>query len=227
MNPVLSLTDVRFAWPEGPQLINIAALELTAGDHLFIQGPSGSGKSTLLNLLGGFLAGYQGQIQVAGQVMAELSRRQLDQLRADRLGILFQQFNLLPYLDLIENVSLPCRFSKARGENAKARSGSVHQEAERLLQRLGLDVLALGKRPITQLSIGQQQRVAAARALIGSPSLIIADEPTSALDPHHRDLFIELLLEESAQCGSSLVLVSHDPALAPFFSHHLSLEAQP
>lgn len=227
MNPVLSLTDVRFAWPECTQLINIDALELTAGDHLFIQGPSGSGKSTLLNLLGGFLAGYQGQIQVAGQVMTELSRRQLDQLRADRLGILFQQFNLLPYLDLIENVSLPCRFSKARSENAKARSGSVHQEAERLLQRLGLDVLALGKRPITQLSIGQQQRVAAARALIGSPSLIIADEPTSALDPHHRDLFIELLLEESAQCGSSLVLVSHDPALAPFFSHHLSLEAQP
>lgn len=227
MNSVLSLTDVRFAWPEGPQLINIDALELTAGEHLFIQGPSGSGKSTLLNLLGGFLAGYQGQIQVAGQVMDELSRRQLDQLRADCLGILFQQFNLLPYLDLIENVSLPCRFSKARSQSAKTRSGSVHQEAERLLERLGLDVLALKKRPITQLSIGQQQRVAAARALIGSPALIIADEPTSALDPHNRDLFIELLLEESAQCGSSLVLVSHDPALAPFFSHHLSLEAQP
>lgn len=227
MTPVLSLKSLSFAWPEQPELLNIPSLELGKGDHLFIQGPSGSGKSTLLNLITGFLSGFNGQILIAEQSLASLNRRQLDRLRADQLGILFQQFNLLPYLDLIDNVCLPCRFSDSRKQAALQNSNSIAAEAERLLTRLGLDIAKLRKRPLSSLSIGQQQRVAAARALIGSPPLIIADEPTSALDPDNRDRFIELLLEESAHTGSTLILVSHDPSLGSSFHHHLSLEARP
>lgn len=224
MTSVLSLQSLTFAWPQQTELINIPALELQPGEHLFIQGPSGSGKSTLLNLMAGFLPGYQGTLLLTGQNLADLKRAELDRLRADQVGILYQQFNLLPYLNLIENVMLPCRFSRARMQSACKRSGSVQQEACRLLSHLNLDPDQLGKRPVSSLSIGQQQRVAAARALIGSPALILADEPTSALDPEHRDQFIRLMMQESALSGASLVLVSHDPALETVFSRSLKLE---
>lgn len=227
MSPIISLKALSFAWPGQPELLHIPSLELNRGEHLFIQGPSGSGKSTLLNLITGFLSGFSGQILIADQPLDALSRRQIDRLRADHLGILFQQFNLLPYLDLIENVCLPCRFSELRKQAALKHSDTVAKEAERLLTRLGLDIAKLRKRPLSSLSIGQQQRVAAARSLIGSPSLIIADEPTSALDPTNRDRFIELLLEESVHSGSTLILVSHDPELGTGFQHHLSLEVRP
>ncbi|MBP0049132.1 ABC transporter ATP-binding protein [Marinobacterium sp. AK62] len=227
MTHPLSLQSLAFAWPQQPNLINIPSLELAAGEHLFIQGPSGSGKSTLLNLIAGFQSGYRGHIALSDHDLSTLSRAQLDRLRADRLGVLFQQFNLLPYLNLIENVTLPCRFSRARMRSACERSGSVDAEACRLLAHLNLDPEQLSKRPVSSLSIGQQQRVAAARALIGSPALVLADEPTSALDPEHRDQFIHLMLQESAITGSSLVLVSHDPSLASSFSRTLTLGAQP
>lgn len=223
MTRVLNIEQLRFAWPAQPTLIDIPTLQLHAGEHLFIQGDSGSGKSTLLNLLTGMLPGFSGQIEIAGQTLHTLSRRQTDRLRADQLGILFQQFNLLPYLNLIENVCLPCRFSTTRRTTACRRSESPQREAIRLLERLGLDAGKLLQRPVAELSIGQQQRVAAARALIGAPALIIADEPTSALDPRHRDLFIDLLLEEAEHCGSTLLMVSHDPALTTYFKRRLQL----
>jgi len=223
MKPVLNIEQLCFAWPGQPPLIDIPSLQLHTGEHLFIQGDSGSGKSTLLNLIIGMLPGFSGQVEIAGQALHTLSRRQTDRLRADQMGILFQQFNLLPYLNLVENVCLPCRFSSARRAAACQRSQSPQQEAIRLLERLRLDVGKLQKRPVAELSIGQQQRVAAARALIGSPALIIADEPTSALDPGHRDLFIDLLLEEAEFCGSTLLMVSHDPALTTHFNRQLKL----
>jgi len=224
MMPLLEIRNLSFAWPGEAPVLHIEQLQLEAGDHLFIQGPSGSGKSTLLNIIGGVLTGFEGDILLDGQSLAQLSERQRDRMRSDRIGVLFQQFNLLPYLNLTDNVSLPCSLSEQRREAAIKRSGSVQAEARRLLERLQLPVELFERRAVAQLSIGQQQRVAAARALIGSPQLIIADEPTSALDPDSRDLFMQLLLEELAQNRTALLLVSHDAALREYFSRHLSLK---
>lgn len=224
MTAVVDIQQLSFAWPNSAPVVQLDALQLQPGEHLFIQGPSGSGKSTLLNLLGGVLSGFEGDIRIDGQSLGGLSARQRDRLRADRMGVLFQQFNLLPYLDLVANVSLPCVLSKSRRTAAVARSGSVAAEACRLLARLGLDQERHGQRPVAQLSIGQQQRVAAARALMGAPRLLIADEPTSALDAQSRDLFMQLLMEELSQADTTLLLVSHDQALAHYFSRTLELE---
>lgn len=226
MTLVVDIRKLSFAWPGEAPVIELEQLQLAAGEHLFIQGPSGSGKSTLLNLIGGVLTGFTGDIRLAGQSLAQLSARQRDRLRADHLGVLFQQFNLLPYLNLVDNVTLPCTLSRRRRAAAIERSGSVENEAARLLERLQLPPQRYRKQAVAQLSIGQQQRVAAARALIGAPDLMIADEPTSALDIRGRDLFMQLLLEELAHSGTTLILVSHDPALSGYFDRHLNLEGK-
>lgn len=216
----IEIHQLHFAWPGASiPLLDIPELSLQGGESLFLQGPSGCGKSTLLNLVAGVQGGYQGSIQVCGQALEALRNRQRDQLRADRIGVIFQQFNLLPWLSPQENVVLGCRFSARRRHQAQARSGSVEAEAARLLAELGLQAVADSRRATASLSIGQQQRVAAARALIGSPPLIIADEPTSALDADHRDRFIDLLLTECQDSGAALLFVSHDAALAPHFDH--------
>ena len=145
-----------------------------------------------------------------------------DRFRVDHTGYIFQQFNLLPFLSVRENVELPCHFSKSRAERARQRHGSIDQAAATLLEHLGLKPELLERRA-DALSIGQQQRVAAARALIGQPELVIADEPTSALDADSREAFIRLLFAECREAGSSLLFVSHDQSLAPLFDRSLSL----
>jgi putative ABC transport system ATP-binding protein len=140
------------------------------------------------------------------------------------VGYIFQQFNLLPYLSVLDNVLLPCRFSALRRERAMHDAGTPVASAQQLLQRVGLTP-ALWARPAAQLSVGQQQRVAAARALIGRPEVLIADEPTSALDADRREGFMALLLEACHAAGSTLVFVSHDERLAARFDERLSLAA--
>ena len=221
-SPIVSVSDLRFAWPGQSEILDIEALALGAGERLFLRGPSGSGKSTLLGLIAGVLETQNGQINVLDQTVSALSGSQRDRVRADHLGVIFQMFNLVPYLSVVQNVVLPCRFSKRRAQEAK-QAGGAEAEALRLLKRLGLDDQALLNRNVTELSVGQQQRVAAARALIGNPSLIIADEPTSALDADSRDRFIELLSEEAQKTGAALLFVSHDGALAPLFDRAVDL----
>ena len=131
-------------------------------------------------------------------------------------------FNLIPYLSVVENVLLPCRFSRRRKQNIENRGHSLQDEAERLLNHLDLPRELL-HRSVTELSVGQQQRVAAARALIGSPELVIADEPTSALDADRRASFLKLLLNECAEQNTTLVFVSHDSALEPQFDRSVQL----
>lgn len=220
--PVVLIESLRFAWPQQPVLLDIAELRIAAGDRVFLQGPSGTGKSTLLGLLGGVLVPQSGTLQLLGTDLTTLGASARDRFRADHVGFIFQQFNLVPYLGLVGNVTLGCRFSSRR----RQRLGTHHAaeaEAARLLSALDLDVDTLKHRPVTELSVGQQQRVAAARALIGAPELIIADEPTSALDATARSAFIELLFAECERAGSALVFVSHDPALAELFPHSLHL----
>lgn len=222
--PVIEVSALRFRWQRrAPLVLHLDRLTVTRGERLFIAGPSGSGKSTLLGLLAGVTVPEAGSVRVLDRALETLDGAARDRFRADHVGYIFQQFNLLPYLGLIDNVTLPCRFSARRRARALARSPALAAEAHRLLARLDLADLADGHRPATTLSVGQQQRVAAARALIGAPELLIADEPTSALDPDRRAAFIRLLFEECTEAGSTLVFVSHERTLAPLFDRTVHL----
>jgi putative ABC transport system ATP-binding protein len=223
MNPLIELSELGFAWPGQPELLDIPAFSLQHGESLFLKGPSGSGKTTLLGLLGGVQKPARGYIRLLGNDLSQLSAGARDHFRVDHTGYIFQQFNLLPFLSVRENVELPCHFSKLRSQRAQQRHGSVANAAATLLAHLGLHDPQLLSRRADALSIGQQQRVAAARALIGQPELVIADEPTSALDSDARETFLQLLFAECREAGSSLLFVSHDQSLAPLFDRSLSL----
>ena len=215
---VVAMRGVRFAWPgRGTQFeLAIPAFDLAAHERLLLIGPSGSGKSTFLSLLCGILAPRSGSISVMGQDITRLSASARDRFRAEHFGIIFQMFNLLPYGSVADNVVLPLSFAAGRKARVAA-SGGANAEAHRLLARLGLDAAHLEGRRAADLSVGQQQRVAAARALIGRPDIVVADEPTSALDRNRQQAFLDLLFAECDAAGASLVMVSHDESLAPRF----------
>jgi len=220
----VDLTDIKFQWrADQPVVLDIPAFSVGAGERVFVSGPSGSGKTTLLNLLGGVALPQTGSVSVGNLRLDKLSSSARDAFRADHIGFIFQSFNLVPYLSLIENALLPCRFSEIRASRAMERSGSVEKDARRLLARMGLDVDSLSGRPVTELSIGQQQRVAAARALVGNPGLVIADEPTSSLDEDARKMFLDLLFGEIDADDQTLIFVSHDRRLEPLFDRHIAL----
>jgi putative ABC transport system ATP-binding protein len=192
----IKIENLQFRWqPTLPLVLEIEQLEVRLGESVFIKGPSGSGKTTLLNLIGGVLDPLDGQLEVLGNDFNELSHPQRDVLRGDHMGFIFQQFNLMPYLSVLENVTLPIEFSSQKREMIKEMKSSAESEAKRLLEHLKLKVDDVISKPVTQLSVGQQQRVAVARALMGRPSLIIADEPTSALDADARESFWHQALE--------------------------------
>lgn len=216
-SPVLSASNLTFSYPGSARLLDIPSLELREGDRLFLFGPSGSGKSTLLNLLAGTLPVQQGSLHLAGCDMVRAGAVQRDRVRGDHVGFLFQQFNLLPFMSVLDNVLLPCRFSSRRRSVAVSRHTSLPQAARTLLHSLGLESEALLRRPAGQLSVGQQQRVAAARALIGEPGIVMADEPTSALDAGAQEQFLQLLFAECERTRAALLFVSHDQRLAGMF----------
>jgi len=219
--PVLAVEALAYAWPGGEPLIDLPELTLAPHERLFIEGASGSGKSTLLSIIAGVIRPDRGRVRLLGRDLTELPAARRDRIRADHIGLIFQQFNLIPYLSAADNVLLACRFSPRR----RGRCPDPRGEARRLLAHMGIDTPELLARPAARLSIGQQQRVAAARALIGSPELVIADEPTSALDPPLRERFLALLFAECAAAGSALLFVSHDPQLAAAFPRRLRLGA--
>ena len=221
---MLEISDLQFTWPGASAdsgSLAIHRLSLAAGRTAFLYGPSGCGKSTLLGLMAGVLVAQHGSVSLLGRDWAAQRGGSRDARRADHVGVIFQQFNLLPYLSVLDNVLLPCRFSALR---ARRCTGGPVAAAHALLQQVGLPA-ALWVRPAAALSVGQQQRVAAARALIGAPELVIADEPTSALDAALRDEFMTLLLGQCRAAGSTLVFVSHDERLAARFDEQLSLPA--
>ena len=220
----IQITGLRFSWGiSSATVLDIVGLQVDKGQRVFIEGPSGSGKSTLLGLLAGIVKPQSGRITVLGRSLDEMHGPACDRFRADHMGIIFQMFNLVPYLSVAENVILPCSFSRLRRVKAVSSAGSVEAEARRLLNHLNMDHTDHLSRPVTELSVGQQQRVAAARALMGAPEIIIADEPTSSLDAAHRKDFIELLFEECRREDTALVFVSHDTSLAPMFDHTVRL----
>jgi putative ABC transport system ATP-binding protein len=221
--PIIRIENLLFRWSaEDAPCLDIPSFEVRAGEHVFLHGPSGSGKSTLLGLFGGVLVPERGRLKLLNVEMTQLSSADRDRFRADHVGLIFQQFNLIPYLSVIDNVLLPCRFSLKRQSRVTEGGRTLQEEAVRLLSHLDLDA-ALYTRNAMQLSVGQQQRVAAARALIGRPEIVIADEPTSALDAERQVAFLDLLSHECAEAGSTLLFVSHDRRLASGFNREIGL----
>jgi putative ABC transport system ATP-binding protein len=222
---ILDIKNVCFRWKNsGSLLLNLPEFKIEKHEHVFLQGPSGSGKSTLLGLVGGILVSESGTLKVLGQDIQNLSRSGRDSFRVDHIGFIFQLFNLLPYLSIEENVMLPLSFSSIRAKRAGRTKIDQFKEAKRILKALALEEQLAKKSPVTELSVGQQQRVAAARALIGNPELIVADEPTSALDSDLRHSFLELLFGECKKAGSTLLFVSHDSTLSDLFSRKISMD---
>ena len=207
------MRDVEFAWP-GPARFRMAIdrFAVGRGERVLLLGPSGSGKSTLLALMCGVAAPRRGRVEVLGRDIARMRGPERDRFRGEHYGIVFQMFNLLPYAGPVDNVLLGLAFAPRRRARAAARGG-VRAEAARLLAALGVEDSA----DAAALSVGQQQRVAAARALIGAPELVVADEPTSALDGRTQAAFLDLLFAQAAAAGSALVMVSHDERLAARF----------
>lgn len=219
----IQLQAVQYRWtPRQEPVLDIAEFRVAKGEKVFVQGPSGSGKSTLLGILGGVLLPQTGDVYILGSRLNGMRGRRRDSFRATHIGFIFQMFNLLPYLSLVENVLLPCRFSRQRKRNAQQRVGDLRAEAVRLLADLGLDE-ALHDNDATQLSVGQQQRVAVARALIGRPEILIADEPTSALDADAQEGFLKLLFQECNAANTTVIFVSHNAALATQFDRSVEL----
>lgn len=218
----LQIEQLKFSWAsarlkQSKPLISIEHLAVKQGGRLFVQGSSGSGKSTLLSLLAGINLPLQGEISLLGQPMSKLSSAKRDKFRAQHIGYVFQQFNLLPYLNVLENVQLAGVFA-----GHKQDEGSL-AAAKTCLQQLNI-ATDLFAQPVGRLSVGQQQRVAIARALFNKPEIIIADEPTSALDKQNCASFMQMLLSLAQECGSALVFVSHDPDLQSEFDQVLHLD---
>lgn len=196
-------------------VLNIKDWQVQTGQHVFVHGRSGTGKSTLLNLLAGILSSQQGSIEIFGHSLSALSARQRDAFRAKHIGMVFQQFNLVSYLSVLDNIQLAAHFSATSSE-------VVRQRCIELFKYLKLDIDLLN-RQADSLSVGQQQRVAIVRAFINEPRLLIVDEPTSALDSEAKAGFMQLLMPLIEQADTTLIFVSHDETLRPFFSHHISM----
>ena len=208
----LAMRGVAFRYPATGFALAVSRFVLAPGERAFLRGPSGSGKTTFLGLATGLLAADRGAVEVAGRPMPPRAAAR-DRLRADAIGVIHQQFNLLPYLDTLSNVLLPAAFGR----------GAVEPEAARtLLDRLGVPA-PLHRVAARRLSVGQQQRVAIARALLGRPRLVVADEPTSALDADARDAFLALLFETVDAAGAALLMVSHDAAIGRRFERRHDL----
>jgi putative ABC transport system ATP-binding protein len=221
---IVRMSDVRFSWTGRDAFsLAISRFVLPARERLLLIGPSGSGKSTFLSLLCGIIAPQSGRIDILGTDITELGASARDAFRAEHFGVIFQMFNLLPYGTVIDNVLLPLSFAPQRRRRATART-TAEAEGARLLSRLGLEANLARGRSAANLSVGQQQRVAAARALIGSPELIVADEPTSALDRDRQVAFLDLLFTEAKEAGATLIMVSHDESLAGRFDRVMRLD---
>lgn len=212
------LQKIEFSYSGQSSVLSLESLDIGAGEQVFVHGPSGSGKTTLLGIIAGVLLPDAGVVSVLDTDLAELSSAARDSFRGNHIGYIFQQFNLIPYLNVEDNISLACLLNPERKRRLKT---GVAESTREIARRLHIEELL--NSPVSQLSVGQKQRVAAARALIGDPGLIVADEPTSSLDSDRRNAFLELLFENCERSGATLLFVSHDTGLAHNFQKIVSL----
>ena len=213
----IGIKDLAFGYKPSKPVVTIQEFSVAKNTHTFLHGPSGAGKSTLLSLIAGILTPQSGTIEIFGETLSQMKAAQRDRFRGDHMGYIFQQFNLLPYLSVEENIFLPLTMSPAK----KNRSSSPASEIDQLLDALNIGDLK--HQSVGSLSIGQQQRVAAARSFMGQPKLIIADDPTSSLDFDNRKAFIECLFEAAKSAGATILFVSHDHSLSSLFDASVSL----
>ena len=216
----IRLDSLRFYWSKNADFkIYIPKLEIGRGEKVLLLGESGSGKTTLLSLICGFLSPISGDIFLNEQKLNGLKANKKDQFRSDNIGIIFQQFNLLPYANVIDNITLPLYFSKKRDSRV-----TNHREAAlNICRSLQLSESTIAMQA-NKLSVGQQQRVAVARALIGNPSLIIADEPTSSLDASTQKKFLDLMFRQIEEHKSTLLMVSHDSSISNYFDRTINIK---
>lgn len=216
----IRLDSLRFYWSKVADFkIYIPKLEIGRGEKVLLLGESGSGKTTLLSLICGFLSPISGDIFLNEQKLNDLKANKKDQFRSDNIGIIFQQFNLLPYANVIDNITLPLYFSK----NRDSRVTNHREAALNLCRSLQLSESTIAMQA-NKLSVGQQQRVAVARALIGNPSLIIADEPTSSLDASTQKKFLDLMFSQIEEHKSTLLMVSHDASISNYFDRTINIK---
>ena len=208
---MLQALGLEYHYQQGKKIV-FPEIEIERGQRLLISGFSGCGKTTLLSLIAGALQLQVGDIKFDDQDYSSMSSLLLDRHRADHIGYIFQTLNLIPFLSVSENIGLWIRFSHSR----KSRVSNLNQEINRLVDSLGLDKEVLNT-PVNRLSVGQQQRVAAARALLGKPDLILADEPTSALDSDTTKKFLNEMMETFDASKQAIIMVSHDASIAPYF----------
>ncbi|MEX0687797.1 MAG: ABC transporter ATP-binding protein [Pirellulales bacterium] len=216
-DPVIVLENVRksFAMPGGERvdILDVPGFVLAAGEQAALEGSSGSGKSTLLHVISGIMRPDSGTVIVAGTDITRLSEGSRDRLRADALGLVFQQFNLLPGFTALENVLVAMSFASGRPDRARG---------TKLLEAVGLGH-RLHHKP-AELSMGQQQRVAVARALANRPKVILADEPTASVDAANQQQVVDLLTNTCREHGVALLVVTHEPEVARQFPRRLKLE---
>lgn len=216
---MIQLKALQFTYPNRSKpTLQIPELSVQKGEKVFLYGPSGTGKTTLLEILAGVLAPQNGEVLIDNVRLNALSASERDHLRSEKIGFIFQNFNLIPYLTLEENILLPVRLNN---KASLFKEKTLLEEIRFITERLGIATLL--KEPVTALSVGQQQRVAVARALLAKPSLILADEPTSALDHDHREHFLKLLFELCQVYQITLLFVSHDRSIQNLFDRSISL----
>lgn len=216
----LAVHDLVFGWTADAPMIHVQSLQLGAGDTAVVHGPSGCGKSTLLSLLTGVLPIQRGEVWIAAQALHGLQPAAADALRRRHVGYVFQQFNLLPYLSAQDNMLLAWRMRDTQGRSHQ----QVRERMLGLCDAFGLSQ-SLWAQPAGHLSVGQQQRVAAIRALLLQPALLVADEPTSALDAANSQALMQVLVQQAKDSGSALLVVSHDAALLPLFDQRIDFNA--
>jgi putative ABC transport system ATP-binding protein len=214
---VLSLSNIQFSYPVGGFSLAVPQLQVTAGESLAVIGPSGSGKTTLLNLIAGILQPDAGKVSLDGRELGLLDDRALRNLRLTRFGLIFQEFELLEYLDVLDNVLLPYRVGAELQLTAE-----VRRLACQLLEQVGL--AAKQKRYPQDLSQGERQRVALCRALLTRPALILADEPTGNLDPANKNVAMDFLFDYVREHDAALITVTHDHQLIERFDRVIDFQ---
>ena len=215
---MINIRELYFEYPGSDFTLNIPELDIKGGSKVAVIGPSGYGKTTFLNLLSGINIPNKGLIQIEGRNIGLLSDSQRRSFRISNVGFVFQNFELVEYLTILDNILLPYRINPSLKMTGEARS-----RAERLAERMGIGDKI--KRNVTKLSQGEMQRVAICRALLTEPRLLLADEPTGNLDPRNKELTMNALFEYSEQYNSTLVTVTHDHGLLSGFDSVIDLNA--